>query len=143
MESHATRSSNQKCSMQKGILRNLAKFTGKHLCQSLFFNKVAGLRPETLLKKGLWQRCFPTNYVKFLRTPFLSNTSSGCFYATKYWNFKTFNSFNAFNAYNGASTCFIETIYSIVTIKIEIFFYIIKLMLTKIKPFLNFDIFFT
>ena len=29
----------------KGVLRNFAKFTGKHLCQSLFFNKVAGLRP--------------------------------------------------------------------------------------------------
>ena len=33
-------------------LRNFAKFTGKHLCQSLFFNKVAG-RPATLLKKRL------------------------------------------------------------------------------------------
>ena len=27
-----------------GVLRNFAKFTGKHLCQSLYFNKVAGLR---------------------------------------------------------------------------------------------------
>ena len=25
---------------KKGILRHFAKFTGKHLCQSLFFNKV-------------------------------------------------------------------------------------------------------
>ena len=24
----------------KGILKNLAKFTGKYLCQSIFFNKV-------------------------------------------------------------------------------------------------------
>ena len=38
---------------KKGFLRNFAKFTGKHLCQSLFFNKVAGLRPATLLKKRL------------------------------------------------------------------------------------------
>ena len=28
----------------KGALRNFAKFTGKHLCQSLFFYKVAGLQ---------------------------------------------------------------------------------------------------
>ena len=28
-----------------GVLRNFAKLTGKRLCQSLFFNKVAGLRP--------------------------------------------------------------------------------------------------
>ena len=38
------------------------------------FNKVAG-RPATLLKKRLWQRCFPANFVKFLRTTFLQNTS--------------------------------------------------------------------
>ena len=31
------------CSMKTGVLRNFTKFTGKHLCQSLFFNKVAGL----------------------------------------------------------------------------------------------------
>ena len=45
------------------------------MCQSLFFNKVAGLRPATLLKKRLWHRCFPMNFEKFQRTPFLQNTS--------------------------------------------------------------------
>ena len=38
---------------KKGVLRNFVKFTGKHLCQSLFFNKVAGLMSATLLKKKL------------------------------------------------------------------------------------------
>ena len=42
---------------EKGVLRNI------------------GLRPATLLKKRLWHRCFPTNFVKFLRTPFSQNTS--------------------------------------------------------------------
>ena len=70
-----TRSSHQRCSIKKGVLRNFTKFTGKHLCQSLFFNKVAGLRLATLLKKRLWHRCFPVNFVKFLRTPVLQNTS--------------------------------------------------------------------
>ena len=55
---------------KKGVLRNFTKFTGKHLCQSLFFNKVAGLRPAFLLKKRLWHICFPVNFVKFLRAPF-------------------------------------------------------------------------
>ena len=55
--------------MKKGVLRNFAEFTGKHVCQSLFFNKVAGL------KKTLWHRSFPVNIAKFLRTPFLQNTS--------------------------------------------------------------------
>ena len=50
---------------KKGVLRNLTKFTAKHLRQSLFFN-----RPATLLKKRLWHRCFHVNFVKFLRTPF-------------------------------------------------------------------------
>ena len=41
----------------------LKEFTGKHLCQSLFFNKVA-----TSLKKRLWYRCFHVNFKKYLRT---------------------------------------------------------------------------
>ena len=42
------------CSIcKKGVLRNFEKFTGKHMCQSLFLNKVSGLRPATLLKKRL------------------------------------------------------------------------------------------
>ena len=44
--------------MKKCVLRNFAKFTGKHLCQALLFNKVAGLRSATLLKKRFWHRCF-------------------------------------------------------------------------------------
>ena len=41
------RSSHQRCSLRRGILRNFAKFTGKHVCQSLFINNVAGLRLDT------------------------------------------------------------------------------------------------
>ena len=48
---------------QKGILKNL---TGKHLCLSLFFNKVPDLRPATLLTKRRWHGCFPVNFVKLL-----------------------------------------------------------------------------
>ena len=33
------RSSHRKCSVRKGVLRNLTKFTGKYLCQSLYYNK--------------------------------------------------------------------------------------------------------
>ena len=67
---------------KKVVLRNFTKFKGKHLCQSLLFNKVSGLffdkvegiRPATLLKKRLWRRCFHVNFVKFLRTPFFYRT---------------------------------------------------------------------
>ena len=64
------RSSHQRCSFRKVVLRNFAKFTGKHLCQSFFFNKVAGL-----LEKKLWHRCLPLNFAKFLRTSLSQNTS--------------------------------------------------------------------
>ena len=73
------RGSHRKCSARKAVLRNFAKFTGKHLCQSLIFNKAAGLRLATVLKKRLWHRCFPLNFAKFLRTPVLQNTSGGLF----------------------------------------------------------------
>ena len=29
-------------------------------------SRPGGLRPATLLKKRLWHRCFPVNFVKFL-----------------------------------------------------------------------------
>ena len=45
--------------IKKSFLKNFAKFTGKHLCQRLFLNNVAGLSPATLLRKRLWHRWFP------------------------------------------------------------------------------------
>ena len=66
------RSSRPEVFCKLGTLRNFTKFTGKHLCQGLFLNKVEGLRPTTLLKKSLWHRCFTVNFAKFLRTPFFT-----------------------------------------------------------------------
>ena len=54
------RSCQQRFSARNGVLRNFAKFTGKHLCQS----------PAILLQKRLWHSCFPVNFIKFLRTAF-------------------------------------------------------------------------
>ena len=62
----------RRCSVKNGVLTNFAKFTEIHQWQSLFFNKVAVLRPVTLLKKRLWHRCFPVNVAKFLRITFLT-----------------------------------------------------------------------
>ena len=74
IQDRTIRSSHQRCSLRKGVLRNFAKFTRKHLCQSLFIDKVAGPRSSTLLKNRLWHRCFPVNFAKSLGTPFLQNT---------------------------------------------------------------------
>ena len=64
----------RKCSINKGVLKNFTKFTGKLPCQSLSFNKSAGLR--------LWHNCFPVNFVKISRAPILKKTSKGCFYSS-------------------------------------------------------------
>ena len=68
-------------SVKKGILKNFAKFTGKHLNQSLFLIKfqVLGLGHATLLKRRLWYRCCPVNFAKFARIAFLQNTPGGYF----------------------------------------------------------------
>ena len=60
---------------RKVALKNFTKFREKRLCQSLFFNKVAG-KNETLVQVF---SCFLVNFVKFLRASFLWNTSGGCF----------------------------------------------------------------
>ena len=63
------RSSHQRCSVTKGVLRNFENFTGKNLCQCLFFNKDAGLSPATLLKKTLAQ-VFSCEFCKISKNTF-------------------------------------------------------------------------
>ena len=67
------RSSHQRCSIKIGVLKNFAKLTEKHLWQSLFFSKVAGLRPATLFKKRLWQVLSCEFYEIFKNTYFEEN----------------------------------------------------------------------
>ena len=38
-------------------------------------NSQESLRPANLVKKGPWHSCFPINVAKFLKAPFLQNTS--------------------------------------------------------------------
>ena len=45
------RSTHQEVSCKKSVLKIFPKVTGKQLCQSLLFKKVAVLRPTTLLKR--------------------------------------------------------------------------------------------
>ena len=59
-----------------GVLNNLAIFTGKNLCWSLFLIKFQDWRPTFLFKKRLEGRCFSVNIATFLRAAFLLNTCS-------------------------------------------------------------------
>ena len=65
------------------IIKNLAKLTGKHLCCSLFYNKLAGLRPQLYQKREcntavfLW--ILPNFYEQlFYRTPQLAASVPLC-----------------------------------------------------------------
>ena len=58
--------------LSKKCSEKFRKFYRKTPVPESFFNKVVGLKPATLLKKRLWYRCFPVNFVKFLRTLFFT-----------------------------------------------------------------------
>ena len=75
-----SRSSHPEVFCKIGVLKSFAKLTGKYLCLSLFFNKVAGWDLQLYLKKTLSHRRFPVNFAKFLKTPSLHNISGGCFW---------------------------------------------------------------
>ena len=64
----SSRSSHQRFSIKKGFLKNFAKFIGKHLCQSLVFNKVDS--SATLLKKRLAQ-VFSYEFCEIFKNIFL------------------------------------------------------------------------
>ena len=49
--------------IKKNVLKDFTKFTGKHLCLSHFFTKVAGLR-------RLKHWCFPVNFAKIFKNTF-------------------------------------------------------------------------
>ena len=54
---------------KKGVLRIFAKFTRKHLCQSLFHNTVEVC--NFIKKETVRCKAFPVNFAKFLRIPII------------------------------------------------------------------------
>ena len=70
------RSSHRRCSVRKGVLRNFAIFTGKHLYQSLFFNtELYYIKKETLAQVFSYEFCEISKNTFFNRTPL-----GDCFY---------------------------------------------------------------
>ena len=101
-----SRSSRPEVFCKNGIHRNFAKFTGKHTCQSLFFNKVADLRPATLLKKRIWHRCFPVNLAVnntfFYWTPPVAASYASAATQWQIWDLKCKVANNCLNVCNRA-----------------------------------------
>ena len=69
-----TEAANGEVLYKKGVVKNSAKFTGQHLCQSLFLVKLRPPQPATLFNKRLWQRCFNVNCAKFSKIPVFQST---------------------------------------------------------------------
>ena len=63
------------------FLTNFGKFTEKHFCQRLSFNKVADLLAGTLLRKRLRHSSFPTNFAQLFRVSIYRKPPSYCFYS--------------------------------------------------------------
>ena len=76
--SETFRSSRAELFYKKGVLRKSAKCTRKHLCQRLFFNKVAGLRSKAciFIKKEFLTQLFSCEFCKFSKNTFFYRTPS-------------------------------------------------------------------
>ena len=70
------RSSQRKCS-EKRVLLNISQNSQENTCARIPF--LIRLQACNFFKKLLWHRCFPVNYAKSLRIPFLQNTSARLF----------------------------------------------------------------
>ena len=66
----------QRCSVKKRVLRKFAKSRGKHLCQSLFFNKFASLRPKAcnFIKKETLAQVFSCEFYEISKNTFFYRT---------------------------------------------------------------------
>ena len=66
---------------KKGTLKNFAKFTGKRLCWSLFYNNIAGLSPEAcnFIKIEILTQVLSCKFCEVVKNTFFDGTTEGCF----------------------------------------------------------------
>ena len=73
---------------KKGVPRNFVKFTGKHLCQSFFFNKACNF-----IKKEILAQMFSCEFYEISRNTFFQRTplvaTSGRYSVMFSWEEKT------------------------------------------------------
>ena len=65
-------SSHQRCYMKKDVLINFSKLTGKHLCRSLFLNKVAGLKACNFIEKKPLAQVFSCEFCEICKNTFFT-----------------------------------------------------------------------
>ena len=71
-----TPSSRPEVFCKKSVFRNFAEFSGKHLCQTLFFNNVAGLGPRAcnFIKKEVLAQVFSCEFCEISKNTFFHRT---------------------------------------------------------------------
>ena len=77
-------SSQRRCSVRKAVLRNFAKFLGKHLCQSLFLNNACNF-----IKKATLAQVFSYEFCEISKnTSFIDHLWETASYASEeyYWH---------------------------------------------------------
>ena len=83
-------------------LRNFTKFTGKYRCQSLLFDKVAGLRPVSFIQKETLAQLFSREFCEISKNTFSYRTSPLAasvfcwvervkFHTSRIWQFRNIN----------------------------------------------------
>ena len=119
------RSSHQRCSIRKGVFRNFVKFTKKTTCTRVSF-----------LIKFMW---ISVNFRKFLRTPFLQNTSGRLFlFLSSVWSWEQLLTncrwrISSFSKKVLAS----KTIFCILTFTSQIFVFIWVIRQTQKEVYIN------
>ena len=66
---HVCRSNHWRCFVKKGVLRNFAKFTKKHLCHTPV---PSGLRPASFLKKESLAQLFSCEFCEIYKNTFFT-----------------------------------------------------------------------
>ena len=121
------------------VLKNFVKFTGKKLCQSPFFNKVAGLRPVTLLKKRLWQM-FSCEFREIFRNTFFTEHLRWLLLNKTYKKLSVWSPWNYF--FSSSFDFFIYISDSLYTVSIQgLNFIHPRLVFTLLKFYLVFSVF--
>ena len=121
------------------VLKNFVKFTGKKLCQSPFFNKVAGLRPVTSLKKRLWQM-FSCEFREIFRNTFFIEHLRWLLLNKTYKKMSVWSPWNYF--FSSSFDFFIYISDSLYTVSIQgLNFIHPRLVFTLLKFYLVFSVF--
>ena len=121
------------------VLKNFVKFTGKQLCQSLLFNKVAGLRLVTLLKKRLWQM-FSCEFREIFRNTFFIEHLRWLLLNKTYKKMSVWSPWNYF--FSSSFDFFIYISDSLYTVSIQgLNFIHPRLVFTLLKFYLVFSVF--